>query len=155
MSKQQIQPELRTKEDKLRSRYSKLLKLFLLITIIFILWIVIVFLGTTIWGYSYNWAILSLENWLYILSGFLVFIILLNIVLYFHFSRVIKKRVEEEKPKPEYVNGKLVNVFTHPIGKEGGIFSKTYIEIDKHNILRLRSLMIPPEDLWSKKEEEN
>ena len=153
MSEARINQELRAKEDKLRSRYSKLSFLFLLIAIVFILVAVVVFLGVTVWDHGYNWAGAPLGTWLYVVSGLLALLILLNLYFYLHFSKTMKNRIEEEKPKPEYINGKRVHVYTHPTGKEGGIFSKTYIEIDKHHILRLRSLMIPPEDLWSKKEE--
>ena len=38
---------------------------------------------------------------------------------------------------------------------EGGIFSKTYIHINDKTILRLRTLMIPPEDLWGEKKNED
>jgi len=55
------------------------------------------------------------------------------------------------KNKPvEYINGKKIHIYTSPKGTEGGIFSKTYIEIDEHNLLRLRTLMIPPGELWGK-----
>ena len=42
-------------------------------------------------------------------------------------------------------------IFLLILGVEGGIFSKTYIEIDNKNVLRLRTLIIPPEELWVKK----
>ena len=149
MSKIQIQPELRAKEDKLRYRYSKLSIILFFISLIFILWVVIAFLGATIWDYGYNWALIPVDIWMYVLSTFLVFVILLNLFLYSRFLKTVKKRVEGEKPKPEYINGKRVNVFTHPQGKEGGIFSKTYIELDNNSVLRLRSCIIPPKELWS------
>ena len=53
----------------------------------------------------------------------------------------------------EFINEKKVHIYTYPKGITGGIFSKTYIDIDGHNILRLRTLMIPPGELWGKKEE--
>ena len=152
MPEAQINPELRAKEDKLRHRYSKLSLLLFLIAIVFILIVVIIFLGATVWDYGYNWAGLSLDLWLYLLSGFLAVLILLNLIFYSDFAKTLKNRINAEKPKPEYINGKMVLVYTHPQDKEGGIFSKTYIEIDKHHILRLRSLMIPSEDLWEKEE---
>jgi len=153
MSNAQKVIELRAKEDKLRLRYSLLIKLLFLISIIFILWILVVFVGTTILDYGYNWAGLSLEGWLYTLSGFLAIVIILDIILFLHYVSIMKKRIEAERPKPEYIDGKKVHVFTHPEGKEGGIFSKTYVQIDKHHILRLRTLMVAPEELWFKKEE--
>jgi preprotein translocase subunit YajC len=48
----------------------------------------------------------------------------------------------------ENVDGKKVIAFTNPEDAQGGIFSKTYIKIDDTYVLRLRELMIPPEDLW-------
>ena len=60
--------------------------------------------------------------------------------------------MEAEKPKPEFIDGKRVYVYSHPERMEGGIFSKTYIAIDKHSVLRLRSLMVPPNHLWNKDE---
>lgn len=154
MPEVQIKPELREKEEKLRSRYKKLSILLFFISLMLIVLVVIIFLGATIWDYGHNWAGMPVETWMYVLSGFLLVVIAFNLFLYFQFKKTVKNRIEEEKPKPEYINGKRVNVFTHPQGKEGGIFSKTYIEVDKHSILRLRSLMVPPENLWSKKEEE-
>ena len=53
---------------------------------------------------------------------------------------------------PEFIDGKYIHVFTYPKAMEGGIFSKTYIEIDTENVLRLRTLIIPPNELWSKNE---
>ena len=81
----------------------------------------------------------------------LIVFILLELIFYLHFSSVSKKTFEVEKPKQEFIDGKKVHVFTHPKGIEGGIFSKTYIEIDEKNVLRLRTPMIPPEKLWDKK----
>ena len=55
-------------------------------------------------------------------------------------------------PNDLLIDGKKVYIFTFPKGAEGGVFSKTYIEIDKKNILRLRSLIVPPDELWGNKE---
>lgn len=152
MLKPQIETELRSIEDKLRNRYSLLSKLFILIAILFTIFVVIVFLGITYLGYGYNWAGISLEGWIIALCSLFGAFIILGLIFYFHFSSAKTKRIDAEKPKIEFINGKRVHVFTFPKGKEGGIFSKTYIEIDKNSVLRLRSLMIPPEELWGKKE---
>jgi hypothetical protein len=72
--------------------------------------------------------------------------------MFFQYFSVKNKRAIVEKPKEEFIAGKKVHVFTYPQGIEGGIFSKTYIEVDVDNILRLRTLMIPPEELWESKE---
>ena len=150
MPKPQIETELRSIEDKLRNRYSLLSKLFILIAILFTIFIVIVFLGITYLGYGYNWAGISLEGWVIALCSLFGVFIILELILYFHFSSAKTKRIDAEKPKIEFINGKRVHVFTFPKGKEGGIFSKTYIEINENSVLRVRSLIIPPEELWSK-----
>jgi len=153
MSDTKINTELRAKEENFRRRYSMISLVFFIISIIVTLWIVIVFLGTIVWEYGYSWALLSLEGWIIFASIFFIFVILLNFFIYKKFSSFVKKRIDAEKPQPEFIDGKRVYEFTHPEGKEGGIFSKTYIQIDTHHILRLRTLMIPTEELWSKKEE--
>ena len=108
----------------------------------------VVLFGVFVLGYGQNWAGISLDGWIIVVSLLSVIFILLEFLLYLNLSSLKKKRIELEKPKPEYINGKRVCVFTYPVGVEGGIFSKTYIELDKDNVLRLRSLIIPPEELW-------
>lgn len=148
MSEQQIQVEMRLYEDKLKKRYSFLIKLFLLIALLLILAIVIVFAGIAYFDSGYNWAGLDLDGWNILSSAFFAIFIIFILFFFIHISSVRKKIIELEKPKPEFINGKLVHVFTFPQGKEGGLFSKTYIDIDEHNVLRLRTLMIPPEEVW-------
>ena len=148
MSDAQMTAELRNTEVKLSSRYSLLSILLLLITIILIICLITVFYGITSLGYGHDWALFGLNSWIITLCVLFVIFIFLELVFYRHFSSIRNKRIELEKPEPEFINGKRVYVFTIPEGKEGGIFSKTYIEIDEHNVLRLRSLMIPPEELW-------
>lgn len=150
----QINKELRSLENSLIKRYSMISKILFLSTIIFVLLVVVISAGVYALGFSYNWAGLTLNNWLLVLSVILCFFILINVFLYYHFKNVNIQRVEAEKPKPEFVGGKKVHVYTHPKESEGGIFSKTYIELDEHNILRLRLLMVKPTDLWSKSKEE-
>jgi len=147
MSKPQKQTELRNIENKLTGKYSLLSKLFLFIAILLIIWIIIVFAGISYLGYGHDWAGLGLEGWIIALCALFGVFIILELIFYSHFSSVKDKRIELEKPKSEFINGKRVYVYTYP-KEEGGIFSKTYIEIDEHSVLRLRSLMIPPEDLW-------
>ena len=152
MPKPQIQSEMRTKEVKLFKKYSFWSKLFILIIILLIILLSIVFLGVYIFGYGHTWALLSLDVWIILICFFCVIFILLELVFYFDLFSKIKKRIELEKPKPEFIDGKKVFDYTYPEGVEGGVFSKTYIEIDKKNILRLRSLIIPPDELWGRKE---
>ena len=143
--------KLRTIENKLGKRYSLFLKLFFLITIIFAIVIIIVFYGISSLGYGYNWAGITLQGWLITICALYGVLFFLELIFYFHFSAARKKRIDFEKPKIEYINGKRVYIYTFPEGKEGGIFSKTYIELDKNSVLRLRSCIIAPKELWSQK----
>jgi len=140
-------------EDKLKARYSTLSKIFLVIAILFIIWVVIVILEIYLLGQEYNWALLSLDNWIYVCCALLGFFVVLEIIFYLHYNGVSKKRLDAEKPELEFTQGKRLYVYTHPQAAEGGIYSKTYIKIDENNVLRLRTLMISPQELWSKKEE--
>ena len=148
MTEIEITSEKYELEDKLRKRYSSLSKLFLILGFLLVLWVIIVFIVARVLFYGYDWALLSLENWILIVSVAIIIFIVLIIVFYIHFYLTIKKLKETKTPKKEYVAGKKVHIFTFPQGTEGGIFSKTYIEIDNQNILRLRTLMIDPEELW-------
>ncbi len=147
MLDKKIQAELRNEEKKLGIKYPKFMKTFFLLTILFIIIVAIVFIGIFVFGAGYNWALISIDAWLILINVIIIIFILLNIYFYLQFTSLQKKRKEIERPKPEYINGKRVFIFTFPTGMEGGIFSKTYIEIDKHSILRLRTLIIPPNEL--------
>jgi hypothetical protein len=145
--------EISKVEDKLKARYSTLSKVFVVISIFFIIWLVVIVLGIYLLGQGYNWALLSLDNWIYVLCALIGFFIILEIIFYLHYISVSKKRLEAEKPELEFTQGKRLYVYTHPKGAEGGIYSKTYIKIDENSVLRLRNLMVPSQELWSKKEE--
>jgi len=145
--------EISKVEDKLKARYSTLSKLFVVIAILFIIWVFVVLLGIYLLGQGYNWALLSLDNWIYVLCALIGFFVLLEIIFYLHYISVSKKRLEAEKPELEFTQGKRLYVYTHPKGAEGGVYSKTYIKIDENSVLRLRNLIVPSQELWSKKEE--
>ncbi len=140
--------ELRNLEIKLRSRYSRLFMFFLIITILLIILIVIVAIGIIFLGLGNNWALMSFEDWMVSLSSLIVIFIFLEFVFYLHYHFLRKNLMGLEKPQPEFIDGKKVYAYTFPRGVEGGVYSKTYIEIDHQSILRLRNLMIPPEELW-------
>jgi len=148
MPDEQNRVQLLSKESKFKNNYLILTKLFLFITFLAIICVVVVFAGVSSLGYSHDWALLGVEGWLITVSILFVIFIILELFFYSHLSSIKDKRVELETPKPEFIDGRRVYVFTNPQDKEGGIFSKTYIKIDEHSVLRLRSLMIPPEDLW-------
>jgi len=145
--------EISQVEDKLKARYSTLSKVFVAISIFFIIWLVVIVLGIYLLGQGYNWALISLEGWIYVLCALIGFFVLLEIIFYLHYNGVKKRRLDAEKPEPEFAQGKRLHVYTHPKGAEGGIYSKTYIKIDENNVLRLRTLMVPPQEIWIKKEE--
>jgi len=145
--------EISKVEDKLKTRYSMLSKIFLVIAVLFIIWVVIVILEIYLLGKEYNWALLSLDNWIYACCALLGFFVVLEIIFYLHYSAVKKKRLGAEKPEPEFCQGKRLYVYTCPKGAEGGIYSKTYIKIDENSVLSLRALIISPQELWIKKEE--
>jgi len=139
-------------EDKLIVKYSKWSKIFLLITVLFSIWILFVALTNIILKFEPAWALFTLDIWIYVWCLIVGFFILLELIFFFHYSSVRKKRLEQEKPKPEFIDGKRLYVYTYPKGSEGGIFSKTYIKIDDNSILRLRTIMIQPSELWQKKD---
>ena len=144
--------DMRTLEKGLSELYSRISMILILLTIILIVWFLILLAGVYIWDYSGDWAFLSLNSWILLLSVLIVIFILINFVLYYRLKSFDKKRIEEEKPKPEFIKGRKVHEYTFPKHSEGGIFSRTYVSIDEHNVLRLRILMIKPDELWRKKE---
>ena len=151
MDEIEVKTILNEKEEKIRSTYSGLSKLFLVLGILLVLWVVIVFIGARILDYGYDWALLSVENWVLLTSIIIIIFILLIVIFFAHYYSIKRKLSSVKAPKVEFVSGKKVHVFTFPQGTEGGIFSKTYIEIDDENILRVRTLMITPDNLWNKK----
>jgi len=139
-------------DNKLLVLYTILIKIFLIISILFLIWIVFIAFGSFILEFQPNWAILDLKNWILIWCFLVVIFIILEIAFYIHYSSSIDKRIEFVETEPESIFGKRLYIYTFPIGAEGGIFSKTYIQIDKNSVLRLRNQIIPPNDLWNKEE---
>lgn len=138
--------------NTLRVIYPKLSKLFLITSILFIIWILFVAMGTFILEMGPNWALLNLENWIIAWCVLTVIFIILEVVFYFQYTSKIDKKLELDKPESEFLHDKRVYVYTYPTDVEGGIFSKTYISIDENSVLRLRGLMIPQQKLLGKKE---
>lgn len=139
-------------ECALSTRYIKLTKVFLFIAVLCVLWVAIVVLGIVFMDFGPSWVLVTLDTWIIILSVIFVLFIGIDILLYIHYKLVRDKRIEAERPKPEFVGGKRVYEYTHPKGVDGGIFSKTYIAIDGHSVLRVRSMMVPPGELWVKED---
>ncbi|MFH1101684.1 MAG: hypothetical protein V1726_06590 [Methanobacteriota archaeon] len=127
------------------------LKLFFLIAIIYTIFIVIVILGIYYLNLGYRWMILSIDEW--ITSG----IILLGILILFEiiFYVISSKRttpLQEISPvsTTPLFQGKHLHIYTHPHHVKGGIFSRTYIQLDDNTVIQIRTQMIPAEQLWKK-----
>ena len=135
-------------DEQLKTFYLKLSLIILIIAVIYLIWTVINIISVYSFGFDYNWAGPSLDQW--ILSSIALFSICIVLVLLFilHQHMTKLKRIEREKPKPLLFKGKRLYIFTQPKGSKGGIFSKTYIKIDENKVLSLRFQMIPPKDLW-------
>lgn len=152
MSEFQKNKEIFEFEKKIEKKYSNITKLIFLIGIILIVCFLVVFSGFFILDLDPNWAVISFENWVLTISTILGIFIILEILFYFRFLNLEKQIRKDSQITPEFIDGKYVYVFTFPKGIGGGIFSKTYIEIDPENILRLRTLIVSPNELWSKNE---
>lgn len=155
MSEVQNNFEMRRFEFKLQKRYTILSILFLLLGIILFLWVVMVYSGILFLDYDHNWAVLNLEEWVIVASIMIAIFIIIQLILYKRFSIAQYKTKATDKPVHDFIDDKRVINYTYPKGMEGGIFSKTYLNIDEKTILRLRTLMIPPEDLWGEKKSKN
>jgi len=140
-------------ENTLKTKYSTLLKLFIVLAVLFVIWVVVVALGIVFLELGPAWALVTLDTWVSVLIVLFVVFIILDVMFYIHYCMVRNKRIQAERPKPEFIDGKRVHEYTYPKGVEGGIFSKTYVSIDGRSVLRLRTIMIPPGELWMKKEE--
>lgn len=141
-------------EEKQKNRMLKTTKIIFLLTVLYSTWVALVFIGTYFLKLGYNWAGLSLEQW--ILSAILLIALFLGVELILLLNYLLPrlKRQRAEKPsKKEYIQGKRVYRYTIPLNAYGGIFSKTYILIDENRVLNLRYQMIPPDDLWRQKKE--
>lgn len=136
-------------KEKIKKKYLKITRLLFLIGVILIICFSVVFSGIIFLDYSYNWAVLSFSNWIIIICIILFIFIIFEILFYFRFINIDKQIKNKLQTKPEFIDGKQVHIYTYPKGIEGGIFSKTYIKIDSENILRLRTLIIPPNELWN------
>ncbi len=137
-------------EDTLKQRYLTISKIFFLITLIYVIWIAIVILGTYMLGMGPKWAAFTIEQW--VLSAIVLISVLLVLQIIFILHYLISKRRKEHPEQHQYLQGKQVHNYTVPPGAKGGIFSKTYVLIDDERVLRLRYQMIPPQDLWEKQQ---
>jgi membrane protein YdbS with pleckstrin-like domain len=139
-------------EEKLKPRYVRAARVVFFIAIIYSFWILFLIMSVYFLGFGNKWAGLSMNQWITVSIGFFSFLILVELLFVANMYRVKKRRLERERPKPLFFKGKRVHTVTLPLHCKGGIFSKTYIRIDDESILNLRFQMIPPHELWGKKE---
>ena len=133
--------------DNILYSFKKISRLFIFLSIILILWVIIVASGLIIMKMDPEWAFLTLENWTLLSIIIILLFIIIEIIYYIYTLKFSDKIVEFEEVEPEKLHGKKVYIYTTPKDSKGGVFSKTYIQIDKENVLRLRNQMIPPEEL--------
>jgi hypothetical protein len=136
------------------STYKRGAKLFFLLFILYVIWIISVILGVYLLNMGYSWAVLSLDLWIYSAIALIGVFIALELILLIRYQTLKKRQIIAERPQPVLYKGKKLHAYTTPKDAEGGFFSRTYIQIDKDNILRLRTLIIPPEELWGQKTEQ-
>ena len=141
-------------QSKLINSLILLPKLFLILTVIFIMWIVILLSGPLFGVLEPDWAGISSSIWMIIISGLIGIFIVIDIVLYAtpmitKNQSMFSQTPTVEFPEIEKRNGKTVYEYTYPSGKLGGVFSKTYITIDDETIIRVRNQMISKEQLWN------
>jgi hypothetical protein len=140
-------------EEKLKQRLLKASKFFLLFTMIYSLWIVLIIIGTYFLQLGNKWAALTVEQWILSSIALICVVIALELILLLQYTLLRKKQLQPEKQKQHvFLQGKHVHSYTLPIDAKGGIFSKTYILIDENRVLNLRYQMIPPNDLWGQKQ---
>ena len=140
--------EMLNLEMKISARYRWLFRLFQLITILLISLVIIAAVGIVFLGLGTNWFLFNFEGWIFGVSLVIGVFVLLEILFFLHFFFISIKRIKLGKPKPEYIDGKKIIDITFPEGTDGGVYSKTFIEIDNNNVLRLKNLMIPPDEIF-------
>ena len=131
--------------------YFTFLILFIVVSFLFLVWILIISMGIIIFKFDPKWALLSLDTWIYTAGFFILFFIFLELMFYFWYNNGNHK-IEGEKTNQKYIDDKKLYVYTYPKEAKGGIFSKTYVLIDENSVLNLRCLMISPGELWNQKE---
>jgi hypothetical protein len=134
-------------ERKISARYKWFFKLFLIVTFLLVFLLIISAVGIIFLGLGTNWFLFNFEGWIFGVSIVIGLFVILEILFFLHFFFVRRQRIKLGTPKPEYIDGKKIIDITFPKGTDGGVYSKTYIEIDNNNILRLKNLMIPPDEL--------
>jgi hypothetical protein len=146
-------PEEKPEElRRVEHRYLKQLEVSVFMVILCCLWVGFVIISTYYLGMGYRWSLLSLEEWIYVGCFVIGFFLVIELVVYAHYRSLTKGERKREKPTLVFFQGKRVHVFTYPVHAKGGIFSKTYIPLGNDTLVQVRTQMVPPRELWSKKE---
>ena len=140
------------RKHKLEKRYIGVSKLFLLFGFIYFIWTVFIIISTYYLGFGNNWAALTMDEWILSSVAILSLLIIFELLFVVHHFKIKKDIVELGKPRPTFFKGKRLHVYTIPEDSKGGIYGKTYIKLDENNVLSIRYQLIPPYDLWGKKE---
>lgn len=136
------------KISKTKEQYSLIYKIIAAFSITYLAILFVISLTTMFTNNVFNWFYQKIDLWIY--TGFILTALFISIETILYVIYKNKKSRCNDRKKPEYINGKKLHVFTYPRGAKGGIFSKTYIDIDEDNILLLRYLMNPPEETFKK-----
>ena len=132
-------------------------KLFLIISVLLLMWIVILISGVSYLELDPDWAGISISIWLLVISVLFGAFIVIDILMYMSPTIFMKGEMQEfipTEPSSEYLDGMKVYEYTYPRLKKGGLFSKTYVKVDDSTLIRVRNQMIPAEVLWSNKTKE-
>jgi hypothetical protein len=132
-------------------------KLFLIISVLLLLWIVILISGVSYLELDPDWAGISISIWLLVISVLFGAFIVIDILMYMSPTIFMKGEMQEFipiEPSSEYLDGMKVYEYTYPRRIKGGLFSKTYVKVDDSTLIRVRNQMIPAEVLWSNKTKE-
>ena len=139
-------------ERILKRRYLKIFKILLLISFVYLLWAIFQVLSVSFFGYSNKWAYLTMDQWIITTIALFSIVLVISIVFLLHVRIVKSRRIEAEKPQPQFFKGRRLHIYTHPKYATGGVFSKTLIKLDDYSILSLRYQMIPPDQVSNQRQ---
>ena len=92
MSEIEVKSELRAVENELVDKYSKLTKLFFLISLLLTVLVLVIGIGAVVLKYGPNWAGLTLEHWAYLVSIILVFFLILEFSFYKRYIAIMNPK---------------------------------------------------------------
>lgn len=158
----EAEPEGR--DSRLRRRYRRITVLLLIIAILFTAWTIAVVSAVFMLGIGGAWTVLTPTEWVIINIVVVVLFVFIDLFIFLRYRTTAqevepgvvserrrfrrRKGQEAPAPAPATIHGHEVFTMTLPSGAKGGIFSKTFVEIDDHRVLQLRYQIIPSSLLW-------